>query len=504
FYGLQPATYTVSVSLFGYETTSQQIVINNAETDTLDFSLQPLPTGSLLGRAFNPMTNLPYSNFRFRLLSPAQGYCISNDSGYFSLDLLPVGHYLAYAEFNNYYPQDTVEFAITAGDTTLLSVTMGSNFGRVEAVLRENLTNAPIAGAVVTCDGLSQTVTSNSQGIVSFQHLQFGQYTLRVDHPPYLPDSIVVTVNSSNSYSSYSWYLERNPIELVDSLDSQPGMISSVKFSPNGSLIASGGSEANVRIWSATDGTLLHELPSQHHEVTCIAFSPDGRFLAAGTWDGVIMIWRVPEGTLHQALTTHNAKIEKVEFTPDGLYLGSCSQSSGLLLHRVSDWSLNRTFAINQPTSFSFSPNGLYVAAISEQYLTVHRMSDGTVFFQDHSWGVSGEVCYSSTGMYLAAGYYYGLVLFSAYSTHYRANGLYQPPLYNNYNTLEFAPTSPLIAATGDQGVITFWNANHYRFYTSIPTNNMSINSISFSRDGRMFLTGGSDGVVRIWRVLVP
>ena len=43
------------------------------------------------------------------------------------------------------------------------------------------------------------------------------------------------------------------------------GYVTSVSFSPDGSLIASGGADKTVRIWSFKDGALVQELKVDHH-----------------------------------------------------------------------------------------------------------------------------------------------------------------------------------------------------------------------------------------------
>jgi WD40 repeat protein len=64
-------------------------------------------------------------------------------------------------------------------------------------------------------------------------------------------------------------------------------------FSPDGRLLAAGGTNGLVRLWEADTGKLVGRFaPSQAH-VLCVTFSADGGRLAAGSDDGVARVWRV-------------------------------------------------------------------------------------------------------------------------------------------------------------------------------------------------------------------
>ena len=65
----------------------------------------------------------------------------------------------------------------------------------------------------------------------------------------------------------------------------------SLAFSPDGKLLAAGGSDGAVRVWNSDDQKLVKELKGHGDWVSGIAFSPDGRFLASGSIDRTVQIW---------------------------------------------------------------------------------------------------------------------------------------------------------------------------------------------------------------------
>jgi len=67
----------------------------------------------------------------------------------------------------------------------------------------------------------------------------------------------------------------------------------SVSFSPDGNLLASGGKDG-IRVWSIKTGELISKLESHPSQVYCISFSPDGNLLAAGGEDG-LRVWKLSD-----------------------------------------------------------------------------------------------------------------------------------------------------------------------------------------------------------------
>ena len=93
-----------------------------------------------------------------------------------------------------------------------------------------------------------------------------------------------------------------------------------IAFSPDSSILASaGGTDKVVNLWNPNTGELLRTFEEHLADVSSVAFSPDGDILASGSADGWVRLWNPHTGEL---LKTHRS-IEDVSivFRNDGSIL---------------------------------------------------------------------------------------------------------------------------------------------------------------------------------------
>jgi WD40 repeat protein/serine/threonine protein kinase len=101
--------------------------------------------------------------------------------------------------------------------------------------------------------------------------------------------------------------------------------VEALAFSPDGSLLASGALDTQVRLWDTRTWSPVAVLSGHEDRVYCLAFSPDGRMLASGSNDTTIRLWSVPAGEELAVLTGHEDYVFNVAFDPDGSRLASAS-----------------------------------------------------------------------------------------------------------------------------------------------------------------------------------
>jgi len=100
------------------------------------------------------------------------------------------------------------------------------------------------------------------------------------------------------------------------------GSVSSLCFSPDGSLLASGSYDSMVILWDINDGKVLHQL-NHNDRVTAVVFSPDGSIVVSAGTDKTIKLWDVLTGGLLKTFTGHTSRIHSVSFDLSGQVLVS-------------------------------------------------------------------------------------------------------------------------------------------------------------------------------------
>jgi WD40 repeat protein len=73
------------------------------------------------------------------------------------------------------------------------------------------------------------------------------------------------------------------------------GLVKCVAFSPTDKLLATGGQDGTVRLWSAESSLEVARLEGHANSVYDVAFARDGKWVASASFDRTTKVWRVPQ-----------------------------------------------------------------------------------------------------------------------------------------------------------------------------------------------------------------
>ncbi|KAG5728960.1 Transcriptional repressor rco-1 [Termitomyces sp. T112] len=125
------------------------------------------------------------------------------------------------------------------------------------------------------------------------------------------------------------WDIAKKRIRNIFSGHTQE--IYSLDFSLDGRFIISGSGDKTARVWDMHDESVkvltISDTDSLNNDagVTSVAISPSGALVAAGSLDTIVRIWDVKTGALVERLRGHRDSVYSVAFTPDGRGLVSGS-----------------------------------------------------------------------------------------------------------------------------------------------------------------------------------
>ena len=140
----------------------------------------------------------------------------------------------------------------------------------------------------------------------------------------------------------------------------------SVVFSPDGSLLASGGMDRTVRVWDISTSQLVQTLQKETFHLYAVEFSRDAATLFTGSMGGYISVWDIQHRRMRRKLEGHLHWVNGIARSPDGNTLASVGRGGALCIWDANDGSLLHIVKEDQGRlglqSVAYSPDGSLLA----------------------------------------------------------------------------------------------------------------------------------------------
>ena len=206
--------------------------------------------------------------------------------------------------------------------------------------------------------------------------------------------------------AGYDGVLARRAIDgrLLEQVKT-PAAITHMVADSNADRLLTGHADGSVRVWQATDFTLLQEQQLHQGAVKAVAIAPGAERYASSSTDGTVVLWS--EGAMPRQLDVPPADAWTLAFSPDGKML------SGGSWFRLYRWNLaDGTLTTIATEHYGIIKSIQYIHGGNE-LASISRQTDSSVYFLDAESGevqrrfqrhdlCGGDIAVSPGGRYLA------------------------------------------------------------------------------------------------------
>jgi dipeptidyl aminopeptidase/acylaminoacyl peptidase len=198
---------------------------------------------------------------------------------------------------------------------------------------------------------------------------------------------------------------------LLSVLRSLPDVVTAVRFSPDGSKVAVGGTDSLVTLHDAATGARLRVLPAHADWVLALDWSADGKWLVSASRDRTVRVADAVSGEAVASFTEHAAPVFAAVFTPDAKRVLSAGRDRNLRLWDAVNSESRNTFSPGETDLFALLalPDGA-LSAGSDGVVRLHPWASLTNPVRHRAGGRLLSLAADPAGGRFAAGAFDGTV----------------------------------------------------------------------------------------------
>lgn len=243
-------------------------------------------------------------------------------------------------------------------------------------------------------------------------------------------------------------------------LEGHKASVTSVSWSRDGRLLASGSYDRTARIWDAKSGECLRTLEGHKGAILNVAWSGDGRTLATAGADGAVRLWG-GNGESQGTLEGHSGSVRTLAWAPAGSVLASGGSDQTIFIWRGGATEPIRKIPIHQ-------------SIFSLAFTTANKVLVLACGTADENL----QVLNSTNGQLLAV---------------LKQRG--SPPTVTSVSWL---PSSNLLFAGRGNYTCQLWDVGQQKVVHNLYTA-ASIEYVTYAGNGSMLVAGSSERTTRFW-----
>ncbi|OMJ89715.1 hypothetical protein SteCoe_8080 [Stentor coeruleus] len=232
--------------------------------------------------------------------------------------------------------------------------------------------------------------------------------------------------------------------------------------------------------------------------VTSVCFSPDGELLASGSLDSTIKIWDFKDKSLQSTQTNHTRQINIITFSPNSQYLASGSYDTKIkILNLKNNEIKDHNYHKKEIITLSFDRNSTKLASASGKTIIISNLYKQDYFkLKGHYYKIN-SLCFSPTNDYLASGSDDCTVKVWDISKKMLEFSFTEPK--NTILVVIFSPKGNFLLSGCNLGQIKVWNLSKKAFEFSLEKYPSQIKCLTFSHNGSLLASSSYDNTIQIW-----
>ena len=334
-----------------------------------------------------------------------------------------------------------------------------------------------------------------------------GAWIMAGAYPFLWPSKMIPTTSGETTTPGIEPKVE-NPL---NSYNSDSGAVWSTDTCADGTTIAVGLDDGQIRLFDQDDGSLKATLTEHKGPVWCIDFHSDKQRFVSASDDATVKIWDVSKDKPIKSIDFKTG-VHSVVFAPVGagkVTLIATGERSGDI-QVLNPETEERIFIANHGSlvlgvALTMFNNKLMLASVgSDKIVKIWNVTDKQTTSPIKRSGHTGPVytvAFSPTGEYLAtAGWDSKICIWNT------KDGTLHKTLVGHENdvwSLAFDDCEGLLASSGQDGTVRIWKLDADEPVQTIRAHKTACHVVRFSVDGKSVFSGARDGTVRKWAVNV-
>ncbi|MEA5553645.1 NB-ARC domain-containing protein [Anabaena cylindrica UHCC 0172] len=257
---------------------------------------------------------------------------------------------------------------------------------------------------------------------------------------------------------------------IYKALKEHDGLIRGLTFSKHGDNLISGSEDQTIKIWSIETEKCIKTIRGYQNPIWSIAFSPNGSKIASGGEDCVFRIWNVIENNNKpiQELEKHKRLLRTITFSYDGSLVATGSYDGSVIIWDTNSWEVKNQLKEENEKNISYRVISTDFSR-DNQKLAVSYYDENKVRVWDvNTWKLIHVIS----------------------NFRERVRDVVFHPIRSN-----------ILLISGEDKNITVYDLENQDNNFLLEGHTEPVWSLSFSHDGKILASGSGDKTIRLWNL---